>query len=82
MMDPGTFSIGHDWWLASTTRPGYAVCSGEASDYVANPVDLTILAFATGWYGCAQAENIVMELLIHEVTGTGIDLEWWIWKRP
>ena len=49
---------------------------------MANPVDLTILGLTPGWYGCSQAGPLVVQLRIHAVYDDGIDLEWWVWRRP
>jgi hypothetical protein len=63
--------------------PGYEGCSGEdPGEYVANPVDLGILALTQGWYGCSQAGDLVLQFHLHGVSDTAVDLEWWIWERP
>ena len=78
----GEFDITIDWWLVSVSEPGYEGCSGSVGGLVTNPVDLTILSLSTGWHGCAQRDDFVVQLKIHEVYSNGIDLEWWVWERP
>ena len=78
----GMFELNIDWWLVSTARPGFDGCSGDHGGYVARPAALSVLGLATGWYGCGQGGDLVVELKIHEVYENGIDVEWWIWRRP